>query len=103
MQQLEPALSWAGRNDPSLKTFIIQQLSYCGEVRGSSSHSLITAILSFLPQSIKDSKENSQLWRKDDWERSALQIKSKEIALNLIEIFFTMLHTEDPRHLWVLD
>lgn len=62
--------------------------SYCGEVRGRFSHSLITAVLSFLLQSMRTPRKNSQLWSKDDWKHPEHQIKSKKIAPNLREIFF---------------
>lgn len=81
---------WASWPRPlsSLFSNICTFLSYCGEVRERSSHSLVTAVLSFLLQSTGTPRKNSQLWSKDDWKHSELQIKSKKIAPNLREIFF---------------
>lgn len=56
LQQLEPAsLGFNGMTHPLRSLFYssCSTPSNCGEVRDGSSHSLITAVLSFLPQSRK--------------------------------------------------
>lgn len=70
--------------------------SYSGEVRQRFSSSLITAVLSFLLQSMRTPRKNSQLWSKDDWKHPEHQIKSKKIAPNLREIFFLCFTRRPP-------
>lgn len=79
----------------SLLNNICTSLSYC-EGRDEFSRSLTTAVLSFLLQSLRTPRKNSQLWSQDDWKHPECQTKKQENCTKPQRDFFLCFTQRPP-------